>query len=155
MRLLDLGGGTGATTAEFGRGARELVVLDPEDRKTSLGRASGAPVTFVSGVAEALPFGDGRFERVTSVLSCHHFSRPDDAFREAARVLLPGGRFVVYDLDPSHWSGRAVALVIGGHHHSIDRFASPEELVRRARSVGFRTARGERFGTGAFLIAER
>ena len=61
-RLLDLGGGTGATTVTFGTGARELVVLEPDARKVSRGRAAGAPVTFVPGVAEALPYGDGRFD---------------------------------------------------------------------------------------------
>lgn len=154
-RLLDLGGGTGAATAVFGNGARELVVLEPEARKVSRGRAAGAPVTFVSGVAESLPYGEGRFDRVVSLMSFHHFSRGDDALREAARVLRPGGRLVVYDFDPSSRSGRWVAFFEKRVHHHEFTFAQPSEIERRALAAGFRVARQEPLGSGAFVVAER
>jgi len=154
-RLLDLGGGSGATTVAFGTGARELVVLEPDDRKISRGRSAGAPVTFVPGVAEALPYGEGRFERVVSLMSFHHFPRGDDALREAARVLVPGGRFVVYDFDRSTLSGRWVAFFEERlARHSV-LFVTAVDLERRVLAAGFRRARRESFGSGAFVVAER
>jgi ubiquinone/menaquinone biosynthesis C-methylase UbiE len=40
--------------------------------------------------AEALPFPDASFDLVTCRLAFHHFTRPDVAVRELARVLAPG-----------------------------------------------------------------
>lgn len=47
--------------------------------------------------AEALPFDDGAFEIVTCRIAPHHFPNPAQFVREAARVLTPGGRFVLVD----------------------------------------------------------
>jgi SAM-dependent methyltransferase len=41
-----------------------------------------------------LPFGDGVFDAVTCCVSVDYLTRPLDVFREAARVLRPGGVFV-------------------------------------------------------------
>jgi ubiquinone/menaquinone biosynthesis C-methylase UbiE len=155
LRLLDVGGGTGAATVVFGAGARELVVLEPDERKVARGRTAAAPVTFVVGVAESLPYAAGRFDRVVSLMSFHHFARGDDALREAARVLVPGGRLVVYDFDPSTRAGRFIAFFEGRVFRHALRFAPPAELVQRALASGFRSARREAFGSGSFVVAER
>ncbi len=154
-RLLDLGGGTGATTTVFGKGARELVVLEPDMRKISRGRDAGAPVTFVPGVAEALPYGVDRFDRVVSLMSFHHFPQGDDVLREAARVLAPGGRLVVYDFDRSTLSGRWIAFFEGHLARHPMQFVTAIELERRVLVAGFLRARRESFGSGAFVVAER
>jgi len=151
-RLLDLGGGTGATTVEFGRGAKEVVVLEPDERKVARGQAARTPVTFASGVAESIPYPDERFDRVTSLLSFHHFSRGDDALREAARVLVPGGRLVLYDIDPSSWAARWMGLFLRNHPNG---FATPSELEQKLLAAGFRTARREPIRSGTFLVADR
>jgi ubiquinone/menaquinone biosynthesis C-methylase UbiE len=151
-RLLDLGGGTGVTTAIFGKEARDIVVLEPNERKISRGRSAGAPMTFVSGVGESIPYPDGQFDRVVSLLSFHHFSRGDDVLRETARVLAPGGRLVVYDLNPSSLSARWLGLFLGHHR---ERFASSSDLARRVLAAGFRAARTEPFRSGTFVVADR
>jgi len=47
--------------------------------------------------AEALPYPDGAFQLVTCRVAPHHFSSPSSFVRESARVLAPGGWFVVID----------------------------------------------------------
>jgi ubiquinone/menaquinone biosynthesis C-methylase UbiE len=47
--------------------------------------------------AEALPYEDGTFQLVTCRVAPHHFSSPASFVRESARVLAPGGWFVVID----------------------------------------------------------
>ncbi|HXQ78870.1 MAG: methyltransferase domain-containing protein [Thermoplasmata archaeon] len=155
LRLLDLGGGTGAATVVFAAGGQERIVLEPEERRVAQGRAAHAPVTFVSGVAESLPFEDGRFDRVVSLMSFHHFTDGDRALREAFRVLAPGGRFVLYDFDPATPRGRWIAFFEGRVMRHSFAFAAPVDLERRALAAGFRAARRESFGSGAFVIAER
>jgi ubiquinone/menaquinone biosynthesis C-methylase UbiE len=47
--------------------------------------------------AEAMPFADGSFNLVTVRVAPHHFSSPERFVGEVARVLKPGGRFLLID----------------------------------------------------------
>ena len=154
-RLPDLGGGTGAASVRFARGAREIVVREPDSRRISEGRSAGAPVVFSPGTAESLPFGPGQFDRVVSLMSFHHLSDAERALREAERVLVPEGRLVVYDLDPSTPRGRWVAFFEGRVMRHGFRFCRPAEIRRMARDAGFGDVREERFGAGAFVVARK
>jgi len=42
-----------------------------------------------------LPFADGRFDTVLNTVSVDYMTRPVEVFREVARVLKPGGMFLV------------------------------------------------------------
>ena len=51
----------------------------------------------------ALPFADGAFEAAVCTLALHHFSEPERAFREIARVLTMNAgvaQLVVFTADP-------------------------------------------------------
>ena len=47
--------------------------------------------------AEALPYPDATFQLVSCRVAPHHFSSPGEFVRESARVLKPGGWFLVID----------------------------------------------------------
>jgi ubiquinone/menaquinone biosynthesis C-methylase UbiE len=47
--------------------------------------------------AEKMPFADGTFELVTTRVAPHHFSSPAMFVAEVARVLKPGGHFLLID----------------------------------------------------------
>jgi SAM-dependent methyltransferase len=65
-----------------------------------------ANLRFERGDAARLAFPDASFERVTSRHSAHHFSDPRAVLREVARVLKPGGAFLLVDTvapeNPAH-----------------------------------------------------
>jgi tRNA (cmo5U34)-methyltransferase len=101
-RFLDLGAGTGATTRSVlahHPGAR-VVALDESEQMLAVARSAlgEAVTTVVGGLADPLP--DGPFDLIVSALAVHHLDGPGkaDLFRRVARILAPGGRFVLGDL---------------------------------------------------------
>jgi ubiquinone/menaquinone biosynthesis C-methylase UbiE len=101
-RVLDLGCGAGHTAIAFAARGAEVTGLDltPEmvGVATDLAKQRGLTnVRFEVGDVAALPFADGTFAVVTSRYSAHHYGDPVAALSEAARVLAPGGRFLLVD----------------------------------------------------------
>jgi ubiquinone/menaquinone biosynthesis C-methylase UbiE len=100
-RLLDIGCGTGSITAALvERWLCKAWGVDPSPEMIAEARAKRIPgAGFKVARAEALPFTDGWFERALMRSVVHHVERPA-AFAEARRVLAPGGRLVIHNLDP-------------------------------------------------------
>ncbi|MDQ0217662.1 class I SAM-dependent methyltransferase [Peribacillus cavernae] len=54
-------------------------------------------IHYVVADAESLPFLENTFDAVTCRIAPHHFPHPDKFVKEAARVLKPGGKFLLID----------------------------------------------------------
>jgi SAM-dependent methyltransferase len=93
MRVLDVGCGPGALTAELaGRlGARNVVAADPSEPFAQACRSRVPEVNVVVAGAEQLPFEDGGFDAVLSQLVVNFIADPPDGVREMARVARSGG----------------------------------------------------------------
>lgn len=97
-RVLDVGCGTGALAAAAAArvGARgEVVGLDPNPGMLAVAGRRPDRVGWRQGVAEALPFPDGRFDQVVSQFVWMFLDDHVAAARELARVLAPGGSMAV------------------------------------------------------------
>ena len=98
-RLLDVATGPGYVARRAAERGARATGLDFSETMLEFARSTSVDVEFVQGDATSLPFADGAFDAVTAAFLLLHLGRPEDAVREAARVLAPGGRaaFTVWD----------------------------------------------------------
>jgi demethylmenaquinone methyltransferase/2-methoxy-6-polyprenyl-1,4-benzoquinol methylase/phosphoethanolamine N-methyltransferase len=122
--VLEIGCGTGslAIAARQRMGpAGKVYGIDPSEQMLAVARGKAAraelQVDFQPGVVESLDFPDDSFDAVLSSLMVHHL--PDDlkqaGMAECLRVLKPGGRLVIVDIEPATLS--MLTLLHGYLHH--------------------------------------
>lgn len=124
-RLLDLGCGEGRFCRLLAKDVETLVGLDPSS--TLLAKASElGGAHYVQGHAEVLPFDDDTFDMVVSYLSLLDIEGIEAALDEVARVLRPGGHFLIANL-----TGFATAADIKGGGWRVLPDGGREIVVRR------------------------
>jgi SAM-dependent methyltransferase len=94
-RVLDIGCGEGQVARQLAASGARVVGLDPTAAQITAasGRAGGP--RYLRGRAEALPCGDATFDTVVLCAALEHVEDFEGALQEVARVLEPGGRFVL------------------------------------------------------------
>ncbi|HLV35739.1 MAG TPA: methyltransferase domain-containing protein [Spirillospora sp.] len=103
QRALDAGCGAGHTAAAIAPHVGTVIALDftPTmlEQVEQLAAERGLTnLTTRHGDVENLPFADASFDLVVSRYSAHHWPHPAVAVSEIARVLQPGGRFILSDI---------------------------------------------------------
>lgn len=91
-RVADIGGGTGVHAEWLRAEGYEVDLIDPIPRHVEAARASGLRARL--GDARDLPWDENEFDAALMAGPLYHLTDPDDrrtAFREAARVVRPGG----------------------------------------------------------------
>jgi len=74
---------------------RRLVVLGMNERELAANGQAAARIVHDLNADPTLPFEDASVDDVTCCVSVDYLVRPVEVFAEVARVLRPGGRFVV------------------------------------------------------------
>jgi malonyl-CoA O-methyltransferase len=136
-RILDAGCGTGY-------GARRLRERWPDAHLTGVDFAP-AMLRFaqrdtdlcLNADIEKLPFENARFDLWWSSLTIQ-WCAVDTVFREAARVLRPGGQLAVSTLGPETFAElRAAFNGIDQHRHTLP-FSDPEQIAAGLNSAGLK-----------------
>lgn len=105
------------------------------------------------GSVSAIPYEDGRFDKVCTVNTVYFWPRPNDDLREIRRVIKEGGRLVLA------FRGKEGSPRFGPWGPALNR-DDVEQLATRVRNAGFRDVRVEtrRFPgrpTGVAIVAAR
>ncbi len=106
MSLLELGSGPGFITerllAMFPTSPITCLEIDPElirQAKRYLADKDVNRVQFVEGSVMDIQLADNRFDFAYARLLFQHLPNPIGAAKEIGRVLKPGGKLVIYDVD--------------------------------------------------------
>jgi SAM-dependent methyltransferase len=91
QRVLDVGCGPGALTAELVRRAEAVSAVDPSASFAAAARIRLPGINITQASAEHLPFPDAAFDAALAQLVVHFMADPAAGLREMRRVTRPGG----------------------------------------------------------------
>jgi len=149
--LLDLGGGSGRATIAVAAPNRTVLDISrpmlqrarsrqPEQLGRHVARASDAnsigPLSTVQGDAGRIPLADDSVDAAIVVDAFHHMPDQRAVVEAAARVIRPGGVFVIREFDPGHPLGWFLVRA----EHAIrmqSTFYTPTELAELLAGAGF------------------
>jgi arsenite methyltransferase len=153
-RILDVGCGPGYYVAELAEQVGEggsVVGVDSSAPMLAVAAercAELANTEFAEGDATALPVEDGDFDAVVSVQVLEYVPDVEAALAEIRRVLKPGGRVVLWDVDWGTLSmhardpDRRDRVLRAWDKHLVDPVL-PRTLAPRLRAAGFGEVRME------------
>jgi len=157
--VVDLGSGTGLSTAFWGERAQQVIGIEPNaDMRTQAVRKLehhpyAAHIEYREGVAHRTGLPDGCADIVTCAQSLH-WMEPTSTLAEIARILRPRGLFAAYDYDwpPTlHWELEQVYQEVDerfeklvqerGLAHTLQQWSKDTHLDRMRDCARFRFTR--------------
>ncbi|MBC2600949.1 ArsR/SmtB family transcription factor [Puniceicoccus vermicola] len=138
IRVADLGAGEGMISQLLARNAEKVFCIDSSPRMVEVGKELAEKnglknLQYKLGDIEDVPMKDGSVDLAILSQALHHAEKPKQAISEAFRILKPGGRLAVLDLDEHNFE-KARELY-------ADKWLgfSENELYQFLRDAGFRS----------------
>ena len=123
-QVLDLATGAGHTGLFLAGLGHQVILADIAGPMLSAPPApppiAACSVQTRQHAAEHLPYPDSQFDLVTCRVAAHHFSSPESSVRESARVLKPGGYFLLIDGTVADGEPEAEAWA-----HTVEKLRDP------------------------------
>jgi ubiquinone/menaquinone biosynthesis C-methylase UbiE len=147
--VVDIGCGPGFYVAALAEQAASVVGIDPSASMLAVAARKAERrknVTLVEGEAIPLPLEDASMDRALSVQVFEYIADVPAALAEVHRILRPGGRLVLWDIDWTTLSWHAddaerMDRMIKGWDRHLVHPALPRTLAAALRAAGFADVR--------------
>ena len=108
MVIADLGAGEGTISQLMAQRAKKVIAVDNSEKMVEFGselaRTHGiANLEYRLGDIEDVPIRTGTVDLAFLSQALHHASHPEQALSEAWRILKPGGKIAILDLNRHHF----------------------------------------------------
>jgi SAM-dependent methyltransferase len=158
-RALDVGCGEGRFCRMLKQHGIEVTGVDPTPALIQAARARDADSAYIEARAERLPFGYGTFDLVISYLSLIDIPDIEAAIPEMARVLAPGGAFLIANLNSFNtaccdtgWIKDATGRRV---HYPVDNYLDERSMWIEYRGIRIRNHHRPMSTYMRALLAER
>ena len=139
MDMLDVGCGAGQLALIAARSGAKVTGCDIATNWLEKARTRAAEeklaIVFEEGDAESLPYEDGRFDAVVSLIGAMFAPKPERVARELVRVCRPGGMIAMANWTPGGFIGQMFKTI--ARHIAPSGMPSPvlwgDEAVVRER----------------------
>lgn len=154
MEAADIGAGSGYISAGIAGLVNHLHVVDGSPEMLAAaqnGLAGFENLEFHLAEAEQLPFADQSLDVVFANMLLHHLTEPLAALKEFTRVLRPGGRVVITDMDTHPYADlkEEMADVWQGFDRSqIESWLREAGLVNRIVTCSGENCKSQANGSG-------
>lgn len=155
-QVLEIGSGVGVTTEEILKSlpSATLTAIDydssqVERAKARLVKKYGDRVLCLKGDATALGFPNEAFDAVFEFNVFHHIQNYPKAMSEVFRVLKPGGRFYLMDVD-RHFFNRLIKIFF-----PPEALFSREEFLQGLKAMGFQVEKAQGTRRVFYLVARK
>lgn len=143
---LDVGCGTGNYTIAIAHKGIEIVGIDPSEEMLKVARSKDSKISWIQGIAEAIPLTSECVDGIICNLTIHHWDDLTKGFQELHRVLNPNGRVVLFTSTPEqmkgYWLNHYFPKMV---NDSIRQMPSEKSVFSALKHAGFLIADTEQY----------
>lgn len=146
MVIADLGAGEGTISQLMAQRAKKVIAVDNSEKMVEFGSELAKThgignLEYRLGDLEDVPIRSGTVDLAFLSQALHHAVHPERAVREASRILKPGGRIAVLDLNRHHFEEARemyADLWLGFTELEIERFLKGADFRNVETAVVYR-----------------